>query len=137
MSGTLCQADVTATAWSNPTASYPRSRDRFDPSLTRTRGSHYYRVDWSGAVAEEKEEVLSRGQTLISYNEWEDFGQRWKIDTLESSGSLPQGAEKAEVWRNEIYEHKAKISGPIEGSRIDMHPKVEAGSLIPLFEIKG
>ncbi len=71
---------------------------------------------------------MPRGQTLLSYIEWEDFGHNWKIDTLEPSESLPQGAEKAEVWRNENYELKAKISGTIEGSHIDIHPKVEAGS---------
>jgi len=50
---------------------------------------------------------------------------------------LPQGAESAEVWRNENYELKAKVSGTIEDSHIDIHPEVETGSLIPLFEIKG
>jgi hypothetical protein len=54
---------------------------------------------------------LPRGQTLLSYIEWEDFGHNWKIDTLESSESLPQGAEKAEVRRNEDYQLKAKVSG--------------------------
>jgi hypothetical protein len=80
---------------------------------------------------------LPRGQTLVSYIEWEDFGQNWKIDTLEPSESLPQRAEKAEVWRNENYKLKAKFSGTIEGSHIDIHPEVEVGALIPLFEISG
>ena len=47
------------------------------------------------------------------------------------------GATKAEVWRNESYQLKAKIAGTIEGSHIDLHPKVEAGSLTPVFEIIG
>ena len=80
---------------------------------------------------------MPRGQSFASYIEWEYFGHDWEIDTLELSESLPQGVEKAEVWRNEHYELKAKLSGTIEGSHIDLHPKVEAGSLIPLFEIKG
>ena len=80
---------------------------------------------------------MPRGQTLVSYIEWEDFGQNWKIDTLEPSESLPQRAEKAEVWRNENYKLKAKFSGTIEGSHIDIHPEVEVGALIPLFEISG
>jgi hypothetical protein len=86
---------------------------------------------------EEKEEALPRGQTLVSYIEWEDFGHRWKVDKLEPSESLPQGAAKAEVWRNESYQLEGKIAGTIEGSHIDIHPKVETGSLIPVFEIKG
>jgi hypothetical protein len=80
---------------------------------------------------------LPHGQSLASYIEWEDFGHNWEIETLEPSESLPQGAEKAEVWRNENYELKAKVSGTIEGSHIDLLPKVEVGSLIPLFEVKG
>jgi hypothetical protein len=80
---------------------------------------------------------LPRGQTLVSYIEWEDFGHNWKIDTLEPSESLPQRAEKAEVWRNENYKLKAKFSGTIEGSHIDIHPEVEVGALIPLFELSG
>jgi hypothetical protein len=89
------------------------------------------------AVDFRKEGALAKGPTLISYIEWEDFGHRWKIDTLEPSESLPQGAEKAEVWRNENYELKAKISGTIEGSHIDIYPSGEPGSLIPTFELKG
>jgi hypothetical protein len=94
------------------------------------------------AVDFRKEGSLAKGPTLISYIEWEDFGHQWKIDTLEPSEWLPQGAEKAEVWRDENYALKAKISGTIEGSNIaiphiDIHPEVEAGSLIPLFEIQG
>ncbi len=80
---------------------------------------------------------MPRGQALVSYIEWEDFEHNWKIDTLEASESLPQGAESAEVWRSENYELKAKVSGTIEDSHIDIHPEVEAGSLDPLFEIKG
>ena len=80
---------------------------------------------------------MPRGQTLVSYIEWENFGHRWKIESLEPSESLPQGAEKVEVWRNENYKLEATISGTIEGSHIDLHPKVEVGSLIPLFEING
>lgn len=80
---------------------------------------------------------MPRGQELESYVEWEDFERKWKIETLEPSESLPRGAETAEVWRNENYELKAKVSGTIEGSHIDIRPKVEVGSLIPLFEIKG
>jgi len=68
-----------------------------------------------GDVNEEKEEALPRDQTLVSYIEWEDFRHRWKIDTLEPSESLPQGAAKAEVWRDETYQLKAKIAGTIEG----------------------
>lgn len=80
---------------------------------------------------------MAKEPTLVSYIEWEDFGHPWKIDTLEPSESLPQGAEQAEVWRDENYELKAKISGTIEGSHIDIHPEVEAGSLILLYEIQG
>jgi hypothetical protein len=80
---------------------------------------------------------LAKGPTLVSYIEWEDFGHPWKIDKLEPSESLPQGAEQAEVWRDENYELKAKISGTIEGSHIDIHPSGEPGSLIPVFELKG
>jgi hypothetical protein len=80
---------------------------------------------------------LPRGQGLVSYIEWEDFGHKWKIETLEPSEWLPQGAEKAEVWRNENYELKAKVSGTIEGSHIDIHSEVEVGALMPLFAIKG
>jgi hypothetical protein len=86
---------------------------------------------------EEKEEALPRGQTLVSYIEWEDFGHSWKIDKLEPSESLPHGAAKAEVWRNESYQLKAKIAGTIEASYVDIHPKVETGALIPVFEING
>src|SRR4051812_21515208 len=88
-------------------------------------------------MKEEKEEGLPTGQTLVSYIEWEDFSHSWKIDKLEPSESLPQGVAKAEVWRNESYQLKAKIAGTIEGSHIDLHPKVEAGSLTPVFEING
>jgi hypothetical protein len=35
---------------------------------------------------------LPRGQALDSYIEWEDFEHNWKINTLEASESLPQGA---------------------------------------------
>jgi hypothetical protein len=86
---------------------------------------------------EEKEEALPRGQTLVSYIEWEDFGHSWKIDKLEPSESLPHGAAKAEVWRNESYQLKAKIAGTIEAWYVDIHPKVETGALIPVFEING
>src|SRR3954447_17159008 len=86
---------------------------------------------------EEKEEALPRGQTLVSYIEWEEFEHSWKIDKLEPSESLPQGAAKAEVWRNESYQLKAKIAGTIESSYVDIHPKVETGALIPVFEING
>jgi hypothetical protein len=54
--------------------------------------------------------VAIERKLLLSFIEWEDFGHNWKIDTLEPSESLPQGAEKAEVWRNEDYELKAKVS---------------------------
>jgi hypothetical protein len=80
---------------------------------------------------------LPRGQTLVSDIEWEDFEHRWKLDTLEQSESLPPGAQKAEVWRNENYGLRAKFSGTTEGSRIDIHPEGEVGALSPLFEIHG
>ncbi len=80
---------------------------------------------------------MARGPTLLSYIEWEHFGGRWKIDKLELSKTLPKGAERVEVWRDEDYELKAKVAGTIEGTVVDIHPEVEPGSLIPLFEIKG
>jgi len=80
---------------------------------------------------------LPREQTLVSYIEWEDFGHKWKIDTLEPSESLSQGAEKAEIWHNEHYKLKAKVSGTIEDSHLDLHPKVDVGSRWLLVKIKG
>jgi hypothetical protein len=80
---------------------------------------------------------LPRRQTLVSDIEWEDFEHRWKLDTLEPSESLPRGAEKAEVWRNENYGLKATFSGTIEGSHIELPPEAEVGALIPPFEING
>jgi hypothetical protein len=84
-----------------------------------------------------QEKGLAEGPTLISYIEWEHFGGPWKIEMLEPSQDLPPGAEKAEVWRNEDYELKAKVAGTLEGTEIDIHPRGEAGSLIPLFELRG
>jgi hypothetical protein len=80
---------------------------------------------------------LAKDPTLISYIEWEHFSSAWKIEKLEPSEDLPRGAEKAEVWRDENYELKAKVAGTIEGTKIDIHPRGEPGSLIPLFELKG
>ena len=80
---------------------------------------------------------MRKDPTLISYIEWEHLYGGWKIEKLKWSESLPQGAEKVEVWRDEDYELKAKVVGTIEGTRIDIHPKGEAGSLIPLFELEG
>src|SRR5215207_4884048 len=84
-----------------------------------------------------REENLPKGPTLDSYIEWEHFDHRWKLDTLEPSESLPRGAERAEVWRDENYKLKATFSGTIEGSHIDILPDVEVGALIPLFELNG
>ena len=104
--------------------------------MTLVRKAYKYRVGLFGSY-ERGEKGLPRGQTLVSNIEWEEFGHRWKLGTLESSGSLPQGAEKAEVWRNENYDLKAMFSGTNESSHIDIHPEVERGALIPLFEISG
>jgi hypothetical protein len=80
---------------------------------------------------------LSNGPTLVSDIEWEHYGGKWTIGELKPSKALPRGAEKVEVWRSEDYGLKAKLSGTIEGEMIDLHPPVELGSLIPLFEIEG
>ena len=48
-------------------------------------------------------ETLTKGPTLVSYIEWENFRHKWKIEKLEPSESLPRGAEKAEVWRDDDY----------------------------------
>jgi len=63
-------------------------------------GAHNYRVQLVG-LYERREKGLPRGQTLVAYIEWEDFEQRWTLYTLGSSDSLQQGAERAEVWRDE------------------------------------
>ncbi len=80
---------------------------------------------------------MANRPTLISYIEWEHFGSAWKIEKLEPSEDLPRGAEKAEIWRDEDYELKAKVAGTIKGTRIDIHPKGKPGSSIPTFELKG
>lgn len=80
---------------------------------------------------------MPKGPTLLSHIEWEDFERTWEIERLEPSESLPRGAEKAEVWRDDGYGLKAKVHGTIQGRQVDIHPDSEAGSSIPLFELRG
>lgn len=75
--------------------------------------------------------------TLVSYIEWDSFGRGWKLKTLKPSESLPPGAEKAEVWRNDEYALRAKISGKMIGSTVGILPEVKAGELIPLMDVQG
>jgi hypothetical protein len=58
---------------------------------------------------------LPRAQTLASCIEWEDFGHRWKIENLKPSELLPQGVERAKVWREEGLGAAPYEVGRVEG----------------------
>ncbi len=80
---------------------------------------------------------MAAENNIIASIEWQDFQRPWKIDTLAEPESLPPGAEAVEVWREEDYKVKAKITGTIADSTDRLHPETRSGTSLPQFVLRG
>jgi hypothetical protein len=99
--------------------------------------SKYDNIDLLGWWISGRREPWRRGQRLSRTSSGRSSDTDGRSKRWSHRSRCRRGAEKAEVWRNENYELKAKISGTIEGSHTDIYPSGEPGSLIPTFELKG
>ncbi len=68
---------------------------------------------------------------------WEGLQGKWEIDHLRESTNLPPGSEKIEVWRDDQYKIKAKITGTSNEPKDLLPGSGEVGIITSTFEIEG
>ena len=74
----------------------------------------------------------------LSRIEWEGLQGKWEIEDLKESPILPSGSRKIEVWRDEQYKIKAKVTGTPTDALGGMFPEyAEPGTIVPHFEVNG
>jgi len=74
----------------------------------------------------------------LSRIEWEGLQGKWEIEERKESSILPSASQKIEVWRDEQYKLKAKVTGTPTDALGGMFPDyLEPGTLVPSVELNG
>ena len=83
---------------------------------------------------------LEKGEhgPYLSRIEWEGLQGKWEIEKLKESPILPSASQNIEVWRDEQYKIKAKVTGTPTDVLGGMFPDhIEPGSIVPSVELNG
>lgn len=72
--------------------------------------------------------------SYFSRIEWEEFQRSWNIERLTKPDALPPGAEKAEVWRDDNYNIRARITGTRANLLQNLTPPGPPGTILHPIE---